>query len=464
MTYATVKLFLDTRQVKVVGNGIVKISVTFKRIQRLYSTGEKTSELIWTKLKRNVDENGISSKLRDSKFLEIYEKLYGQSSILQKAKLIAEKLGDNFTFEDFKYQLDMEGDDVIKDKELNTANAIKALMDKGFVMKEQDRVGNALNYELSAKSLARFVNSLTNDERYKLGLNIIKRQAVPHVSNTVLLFNQITVQFLEKYEQWMLRCGKISQKKDGIPTPASSTTVGLYLRHLRAVFNDAIEDGIVDSKLYPFRKKGYVIPEGKNIKKALKKTVVEQIMSFEAKPNSMEERSRDLWVFSYLCNGMNMTDICNRQWKDFNFEENTFKFIRIKTIKTKKANNIEISGVLFPQSLEIIKKWGNPSKNANDYIFPFIDDSMSALRKKEVIRQVIKVTNANMRKIAKKLEITGNVLTYSARHSFATILKKSNAPLSFIQSALGHRTLATTQLYTDSFEDEQVHGYLQALI
>lgn len=464
MALATIKLFLDSRQMKHVGNGVVKLCVTHKRIQRLYTTGLKTNETFWIKLQRNVDENGISSKLRDSKFLEFYDVLYGELSLLQKAKLIVEKLADNFTFEDFKYQLDNEHSDTTKNKEYNTANAIKALMDKALFMKEQDRVGNALNYELSAKSLARFVNSLTDDERYKLGLNIIKRHTIPHVNNTVLLFNQITVQFLEKYEQWMLKCGKISQKKDGLPTPASSTTVGLYLRHLRAVFNDAIEDGIVDSKLYPFRKKGYVIPEGKNIKKALKKTVVEQIMSFDAKPNSMEERSRDLWVFSYLCNGMNMTDICNRQWKDFNFDENTFKFIRIKTIKTKKANNIEISGVLFPQSLEIIKKWGNPSKDANDYIFPFIDDSMSALRKKEVIRQVIKVTNANMRKIAKKLDITGNVLTYSARHSFATILKKSNAPLSFIQNALGHRTLATTQLYTDSFEDEQVHGYLQALI
>jgi hypothetical protein len=82
MASVTVKLFLDTRQMKVAGNGIVKISVTFKRIQRLYTTGEKTNEIFWAKLQRNIDENGISSKLRDSKFLEIYEKLYGESSVL----------------------------------------------------------------------------------------------------------------------------------------------------------------------------------------------------------------------------------------------------------------------------------------------------------------------------------------------------------------------------------------------
>lgn len=464
MATATVKLFFDTRQMKTSNEGIIKLSITFKRTQRLYTTGVKVNELVWTKLQRNVDENGMSAKLRDSKFIELYENLYGEFSLSRKAKQITEKLADNFTFEDFKYLLDNDIDENQTDKQCGTTNAIKALIDKANAMKEQDRVGNALNYELAAKSLARFVNSLTDDERYKLGMNIVKRQALPNVNNTVLEFSQISVPFLEKYEKWMLKFGKISQKKDGEPTPASLTTVGLYLRHLRAVFNPAIDEGIIDRKLYPFHKKGYVIPEGKNVKKALKKSVVEQIMNYNAKPNSMEERSRDLWIFSYLCNGMNMTDICHRQWKDFNFQENTFKFTRIKTINTKKANNIEISGVIFPQALAIIKKWGNASTNPNDYVFPFIEDSMSAKRKKEVIRQVIKVTNANMRKIATKLEITGNVLTYSARHSFATILKKSNAPLTFIQNALGHSTLATTQLYTDSFEDEQVQGYLKALI
>ncbi len=461
---ATVKFFFDTRQMKIVGYGIVKTLITFKRSQKLYTTGIKIHTDDWTKLQRNVDENGLSTKLRDKKFTELYEKLYGFDSVLQKAKKVIERLGHNFTFEDFKYQLDKVDEDNVDPTILATNDAIKALISKSATMTEKDRIGNALNYKLAAKSITRFVNSLSDDERYKLNLKIIKRKDNSDVTNTCVTFDQITVDFLDKYEKWMLLCGKSSQKKGGIPSPASSTTVGVYLRHLRSVFNDAIENDVIDRKTYPFTKKGYTIPQGETTKKALKKSVIEQIVAYEAEPNSMEERGRDLWVFSYLCNGMNMTDICNLQWKDIDLKTNKFQFVRLKTINTKKANKTTISGILVPKSLNIIEKWGNISKNDNDYLFPFIDNTMTATRKKEVIKQVIKVTNFHMRKIAEKLDIEGNVLTYAARHSFATILKNSDAPISFIQESLGHSSLMTTQRYLGSFGDDESAEYLKVLL
>ena len=54
--------------------------------------------------------------------------------------------------------------------------------------------------------------------------------------------------------------------------------------------------------------------------------------------------------------------------------------------------------------------------------------------------------------------------TYSARHSYATILKRSGAPLSFISEALGHKSLLTTESYLDSFEDETRRKYAEMLV
>ena len=91
MALATVKLFLDTRQMTIEGVGMVKNMITFKRQQKLYTTGIKVSSVDWAKLQRNVDENGLSSKLRDSKFIELYTQLYGDNSSLKRAKDILEK-------------------------------------------------------------------------------------------------------------------------------------------------------------------------------------------------------------------------------------------------------------------------------------------------------------------------------------------------------------------------------------
>ncbi len=260
----------------------------------------------------------------------------------------------------------------------------------------------------------------------------------------------------------MLKFGKMAQKKGGVSMPASQTTVGIYLRQLRTIYNDAIGKGMVNRDLYPFAQKGYVIPSGRNEKKALTKEEVKKIMTYDAQPDSFEQRSRDLWIFSYLSNGMNFSDICRLTWGDVN--GNQVKFIRKKTANSKKSDQKKITVTLFPESFEIIERWGNKDKSQDAYLFPFINESMDERHKKATIHQVIKITNKWVNRIAEKLGIEGEVNTYHARHSFATILLRSDAPLPFISQSLGHSNIATTEAYLGSFEDEQVQGYLKALI
>lgn len=50
--------------------------------------------------------------------------------------------------------------------------------------------------------------------------------------------------------------------------------------------------------------------------------------------------------------------------------------------------------------------------------------------------------------------IESNLTTYVARHSWATILKRSGVSTSIIIERLGHTTEKTIQVYLDSFERE----------
>ena len=59
-----------------------------------------------------------------------------------------------------------------------------------------------------------------------------------------------------------------------------------------------------------------------------------------------------------------------------------------------------------------------------------------------------------MAMIGKALGID-HISTYTARHSFATVLKRSGANIAYISESLGHQDLKTTENYLASFEREE---------
>jgi hypothetical protein len=72
----------------------------------------------------------------------------------------------------------------------------------------------------------------------------------------------------------------------------SLTTVSMYLRALRAVYNKAIEENEIEQEFYPFGKRKYQVPATKNTKKALSK---EQLrILFNAKIESPEQEKAKL--------------------------------------------------------------------------------------------------------------------------------------------------------------------------
>ena len=68
-----------------------------------------------------------------------------------------------------------------------------------------------------------------------------------------------------------------------------------------------------------------------------------------------------------------------------------------------------------------------------------------------------------MKKIRKKIGIENSVTTYVARHTFSTVMKRSGASTEFIQEALGHTNIKTTENYLDSFEKEVKKEYASRL-
>jgi integrase/recombinase XerD len=69
-----------------------------------------------------------------------------------------------------------------------------------------------------------------------------------------------------------------------------------------------------------------------------------------------------------------------------------------------------------------------------------------------------------MKKVGEELNFDLVLTTYVARHSFATILVRSGAPLALASQTLGHSNILTTQKYFAGFDLAAQAEYTKALM
>ena len=401
MKKAEASIYIDELRPKKDGKCSVKIKVTYNRKRKYFSTG--------VDLTADEFQKVFNAKRKTNQQKEIEKTLL---YFRNKAEDVIEKKLSVFTFDAFEeHYLDQR----------NTLNSVSFAFDKYIEqLKLENRLGTAVSYECAKNSIDSFKKNLT--------------------------FADVTPTLLKKYENWMLQ------------NERSVSTVGIYLRSLRAIYNQQN----IDKSLYPFgeAKNKYSIPTSRNIKKALTVEEIAKIYSYEAEPKSLEEKAKDYWLFLYLCNGMNVKDFCLLKWE--NIENDMLHYKRSKTERSKKESRL-ISVSLKPQTMEIIKKWGQPSISKDAYIFPHLENRMTAEKQRLTIQLLTQLINKYMKKICIDLGINKNVTTYFARHSFATVLKRSGANIGMISELLGHSSVDVTESYLDSFEKEQIQEQTDVL-
>lgn len=394
-----ISIYLDTRRVKKNGKFPVKLRVfiPYPREQKFYTLPFEFTEDefkdVWEAKKPKKEHRENQIRLQ---------------AILSKANTVANSL-DVFTTKEFE-NLFFSNKNINK-KEISSYYNLYINR-----LKENNQISTASNYELSLKSLQSFYG----------------KEEIP--------FQVITPTWLERYEKHMIEDKNLSQ-----------TTVGIYLRPLRAIFNTAIEDKSIKQDSYPFGKKKYIIPSPKAVKKALNKSTLSIL--YNSTPNNLEqETAKDFWFFSYSCNGMNFKDIANL--KIGNIEGDTLTFKRAKTSRTNKSQLIQ-SIPLHPYALKVIAKYGNMQGKQDDYLFNIINKSQSATEQHDKIKNFIRYVNQHMLKLAKANGIEEKLSTYWARHSFATNAIIEGASMEFVSEALQHSNLNTTKGYFAGFENEK---------
>lgn len=428
-----VSLYLDTRRALASGLFPVKLRIDFsgqgkKRVQKYFATGVQLSEKDFAKA---VSETpGRTLRKIANHLLELKARAV---DIIDTSPFIEPDL----------FEMIFTG------KAVRSANVESLFRDHIKKFDVEGKIKSRDSYESALHSILDFADGRMCEKcRRWFNPNRMATEC-PHdraeeTTPSGLLLNNIDVDFLERYEAWMI-------KEQG----NSVSTVGIYLRNLRAVFNDAIDERkVIARDLYPFGKKKYSIPESNNIKKALSEKDKEKLLKY--KPvNKREEEALDFWKLFYYCNGINPIDIAYLH--EDNLDEESFTYFRKKTVTTKRTLT-EMAVPVRKEVQEIIRKRGVHSP----YIFGILTPGLSPERARRTVENFVKRINQNLEVITKKLGIP-RVTTYTARHTVATTLIKKKVPLQVLKDLFGHSSAAITERYVKGIDMEEAKQINQLL-
>ena len=276
--------------------------------------------------------------------------------------------------------------------------------------------------------------------KYMLSLRYVYNTLIAFNKHLDIYFSEIDITFLRRYETWL--------RKKGV----AENTIGIHFRSLRAVYNIAIEQNAVKAENYPFRKYKVSRLHEETAKRSLTKSDVERVIAYKS-TNRYMRLPIDIFAFTYYCGGINFIDIANLT--PANIIEGKLVYKRHKTSKLIKIP-------LQQQAIELIKKY---HRKDSPYLFPILSDfHETEIQKSNRIQKVIAKVNKRLKEIGEDLGLPLTLTTYVARHSQATVMKRAGVSTAVIREIMGHSSERVTQIYLDSFDNEQINEAMSNLL
>lgn len=268
------------------------------------------------------------------------------------------------------------------------------------------RLGTAINYRRAADKLAEFLD----------GRRL-------HIAD-------MTTQFVDMYADWLL-CGGLVRN-----------SVSFHMRILRAVYNKAVRRGLAE-QTFPFLNVYTGIDRTR--KRAVGEHIISRLMRLDIPRDTPMALARDMFLFSFYTRGMAFVDMVYLRKSDI--EEGIIRYARHKTGQ-QLAVRVE------PCMREIIDRYAHRVCHV-PYIFPILDSDEHAVSFRQY-KLALRRYNNRLHRLSQMLQLDCPISSYTSRHSWATMARNHNVPVSVISAGMGHASERTTQIYLTSLENSVV--------
>ncbi len=318
-------------------------------------------------------------------------------------------------------------------REVERLNKIISKLDSQSVQYCADDVINRFKFYTSQYTLFKFMNNVIatlkqngkerTSETYIAALNSFSKFR----QGKDILLDHLSSKMMESYQAWL-------EKRGIVPN-----TISFYNRILRAVYNRAVNDEIIDDRK-PFRHVYTGID--KTVKRALPLEKIKLIKALQLEESRALDFARDMFMLSFMLRGMSFIDMAYLRKIDLNNSRITYR-------RRKTGQLLSIEWTLEMQKL--LEKY---PENQSPYLLPIIKSVETNQR--YTYRNTAYNINRSLKIIAQKVGIDSPLTLYVARHSWASIAKAKGIPISVISEGMGLQSETTTLIYLASLDTNAV--------
>ena len=247
-------------------------------------------------------------------------------------------------------------DDIIKDFEKNKTDWTLNQFENAFLNKSK-KTGVESYFLQHIDKLGR-AGKIGNKICYERTLKMLK---VYDPGFGKLTFNEIDLKYVKGYHDYLQ-----------IDRGCVGNTIKYYQKTFRSLLNKAIKDGEASAVTYPFGKNGYSIAElaQETAKRYLPSGYIEELKTAELGTYPLNW-CRNLFLFSYYCQGMSFVDIANLTSKNILVFEDG-KYIAYRRQKTEGKNSKIIRIKITGHIQNLLDWFRNETRLIGDHLAPVV--------------------------------------------------------------------------------------------
>lgn len=309
-----------------------------------------------------------------------------------------------------------------------TKSSIRNVKVRDVIMGKES--SSFLNYARSQTEALETRNQIRTAKRYKA---IVSKIGV-YLCQKDLLFDELTVEFLNKYETYLRSIGN------------STNTIHTNMKTIRAILYKAIQEDKFPQEKNPFFK--YKLKLETTFKERLDEEEINRIVNLELDEDKAIFHGRNMFMLSYYCAGIRVGDMLSLKWQNISGDD-----LKYQMGKTKSFRSIP----LHDKAKAILEIYSKPESVSAEPIFPFLKSKYPS--EKDYYNDITSKTafiNKKLSVVCKRAKITKKLTSHVARHSFADIARKKGISVYDISKALGHSSLSITEKYLASLDDGAV--------
>ena len=311
-------------------------------------------------------------------------------------------------------------DNIFEHETISKSLTVKQIKEKIYGKKPEDFFSFAdevvNNYRLEGKISTHITHSST--------IKTLKE----YVKHQTIMFQDITPEFLAKYERYLLHTLKLK-----------TNTIHKHLKFLRKLFNDAFRMDKIEYQHNPFPK--FKLKLEKTTKSFLSDEELQALEELPTVPGEKMDLHKNMFIFASYTGGLRISDILKLQWQNFDGSH-----IHIAIHKTKTQLSIKLPNKAIQIILSIKRKDNKPT----DFIFPMLNNDVDLKNPEQTYTAISSATayvNKNLKILAQKAGIQKHLSFHISRHTWATRALKRGISIDKVSKLMGHAQLRETQIY-----------------